>query len=112
MKPPWRVTRAPILVASPVDGSTDLAPPIHSGSRRGSNIVAATLAGRTFMKRDAVTSIVIKRISGLSAPDQPHRLIAFEQVQANARGLPARSGQAAVAVEQQHGVALRDRRQS
>src|SRR4051794_12316196 len=108
MKPPWRVTRAPILVVSPVDGSTDLAPPIHSGSRRGSNIVAATLAGGASIRRVAVTSMINQRSEGLAAPNQPHRLIALKQIEADSRGLPAGAGKSAVTIEQQLCVALRD----
>jgi hypothetical protein len=56
MNPPWRVVSAPTAVGLPDGGSTDFAPPIHSGSRVGSNITAATWPGDAAMVRDAVTS--------------------------------------------------------
>src|SRR5205085_5946797 len=48
----------------------------------------------------------------LTAANQPDRLVALEQVEANSRRLPARTGKPAVALEEQLRVALRDRRQS
>ena len=48
---------------------------------------------------------------GLAAPEQPHRRIAFEQIEAQPRRLAALAGEAAVAVEQQARVALGDRGQ-
>src|SRR4051794_13809226 len=109
MKPPWRVTRAPTSVGSPLGGSIDLAPPIHSGSRRGSNMIAATCPGLAATVREAVMSIALKRTSGSPAPDQSHGQVALEQIEAGPRRLPAWPRQSAVAVEQQLRVALSDR---
>ena len=47
----------------------------------------------------------------LAAPDQAHRLVALEQIEADPRRLPARAGEAAVAIEQQLGIALGDWRE-
>src|SRR5690242_20712700 len=108
--PPCRVTREPTFIASPLGGSTDFAPPIQSGSRRGSNIRAATCPGLAAMLRDAVTSIMPALLSRLAAPDQVHCLIALEQKETNAGGLPSFPLEAPVAVEEQQRVALRDGR--
>src|SRR4051812_2081245 len=49
-------------------------------------------------------------IGFLSAgPYEPDRLVALKQVKANARGLTARSREAAIAIEEQLRIALRDR---
>jgi hypothetical protein len=77
MKPPCRVTRAPTLVGSPLGGSTDLAPPIHSGSRRGSNMTAATWSGLAAIVREAVTSTMSESDSRSAAANQPDRLDAL-----------------------------------
>ena len=47
----------------------------------------------------------------LAGADQPHRLVALEQIEAGTRSLAAGSGEAAVAVEEKLGIALGERRQ-
>src|SRR3954466_11567002 len=99
MNPPCRVTRVPTFVASPLGGSTDFAPPIHSGSRLGSNITAATRPGFATIVRTAVTSIMRRSLADLAASDQADRLVPLEEIEADARRLTAWTGEAAVTVE-------------
>src|SRR3954451_22010987 len=106
MKPPCRVVLAPFAVGLPVGGSTDFAPPIHSGSRCGSNITAATRAGDASIVLVAVISMPKKRFCRSTAPDQSDRLIPFEQIEADPRRLATRTRKSAIAVEQQHRIAL------
>lgn len=110
--PPWRVVLAPIAVGSPPSGSTDFAPPNHSGSRLGSNMIRATCFGADPMWRDAVTSIIFsvsaKRTTSSPAPDQPNGLIALEEIETGPCRLPAWTRKPAVTIKQELGVALRN----
>jgi hypothetical protein len=51
----------------------------------------------------------LKRVDFLTAPNQPYRLVALEQIQASSRCLSARARKPTVAIEKQECVALRDR---
>src|SRR5687767_5574881 len=62
MKPPRRRTLDPTVTGSRLRASTVSTPPIHSGSRSGSNWTAATCSGGAFTSWPAVTSKLIGRL--------------------------------------------------
>src|SRR4051794_20366404 len=107
MKPPILFTRAPGACGSPVSRSTDLAPPIHSGSRSGSNMICATRSGAAARRRETSTSTICSSTRAQEA----YGCIPFHQIKQNPRRGSTLALETAVAVDQQAGVVHREWRE-
>src|SRR5688572_27878288 len=74
--------------------------PVRAGSKSRSRTRTAI--------QSSCSNRLTDRPNELSAPKQPHRRVALEQVEAQPRRLPPLARQTAVAVEEDAGVALGD----